>query len=121
MSRITLHLALATVLAAPDLRSLAPAAAAKLAAQAIGVTLFMALLVIGAFVATVASAARGLAAMLAEFVRLATAMLSAMVLMLIVILVAVALLIHRLPTAGRRAPEAPPPQTSANDHLISHH
>jgi hypothetical protein len=48
--------------------------------------------VIGAFVATVASAARGLAAMLAEFVRLATAMLAAMVLMLIVILVAVACL-----------------------------
>jgi hypothetical protein len=103
MTRITLHLAMATALTAPHLRALGPSAAAKLAGQAIGVTLLMALLVIGAFVATVASAARGLAAMLAEFVRLATAMLSATVLMLIVILVTVALLIHHLPAHGRRA------------------
>jgi uncharacterized membrane protein len=91
------------MITAPHLRALPPSAAAKLTTQAIGVTVFMALVVAGAFLATVASAARGLASMLAEFVRLATAMLSATVLMLIVILVTVALLIHHLPAHGRRA------------------
>jgi hypothetical protein len=74
-SRIALRLAVATGPTAPNLRALAPSAAAKLAAQAIGAALLMALLAIDAFVATVALAARGPAATLAEFVRLATAVI----------------------------------------------
>ncbi len=74
---------------------LAPVVTATPAGQAAGGLALVAMVVIAIFLTAGASAARGLAAVLAQFVRLATAMTSAVVLLVVVVVMAAALLIHR--------------------------
>jgi uncharacterized membrane protein len=96
MNSITPHLVLATAHTLSYLRRVSPSAASRQAAQALGGMMLVVTAVIGVFLAAITSAARSLASVLAQFVRLATVMLSAVVVIVIVILIAAALLIHRL-------------------------
>jgi|HubBroStandDraft_6_1064221.scaffolds.fasta_scaffold3901712_1 hypothetical protein len=111
MTRIAPHLVVATAQTVSYLRQVSPSAAARLAAQALGGTVLVVMAVTGVFLAAVTSAARSLASVLAQFVRLATAMLSGVIVLVIVILAAAALLIHRLrrrrPAAAARAYNEP--------------
>ena len=94
MTTITPHLAVATVLTVRHLSYLRPAAAAKLANPVAGGAALVAMIVVGAFLAVLAAAARGLAAVLAQFVRLASAMASALTVTIVAVLATVALLVH---------------------------
>jgi hypothetical protein len=94
MHTIAPHLAVATVLAAQHLRPVRPLAAAKAAGQLAGGVIVLALVVVVAALASIASAARGLAALLSEFLRLAAAVTSAVFLMGMAVVVALALLLH---------------------------
>ena len=94
MTTIAPHLAVATMLAVRHLGSVRPMAAAKLAGRTLGGLALVAMLVTGAFLAAVASAARGLAAVLAQFVRLAATVTSALLMMFVAALAVLALLIH---------------------------
>ncbi len=91
MLSIAPQVALAT---ARTVSHLGTVAAASAAGPAAGGLVLVAMVVIGLFLTAVASAARGLATVLAQFVRLASAMTSAVILMFVVVLTAVALLIH---------------------------
>jgi hypothetical protein len=98
VTTIAPHLAVASVLTARHLSYLRPSAIAKLAApaasRAAGGLALVAMVVIGGFLAAVAAAARGLADLFAQFVRLASAMMSALAVTVIAVLAAVALLVH---------------------------
>ncbi len=93
MNTIAPHLATATFIAARHLTRL-PSAAGTLGARATGAVILTAVVIVGGFLAAISSAARGMAAVLAELVRLAAAIASALILISIAILATVVLLIH---------------------------
>lgn len=94
MHTIALDPVVATVLAVRHLGPVRPLAAAKAAGQLAGGVIVLALVVVVAALASIASAARGLAALLSEFLRLAAAVTSAVFLMGMAVVVALALLLH---------------------------
>jgi hypothetical protein len=85
------HLAMATVLAASHLSYVRSSAAVRMASQAAGGTALMVGVLVIAVLTAVASALRGLAALLSELLRAATSILFTLV---ITVIVAVALLTH---------------------------
>jgi Na+/H+-dicarboxylate symporter len=103
MNSIAPHLAVATAHTVSYLRQVSPSAASRQAAQALGGMIVVVTAAIGVFLTAATSAARSLASVLSQFVRLATAMLSGVVVIVIVILIAVALLMHRLCRRRRAA------------------
>jgi hypothetical protein len=94
VNTITPHLAVATVLAARHLSSWRPSAIAPKATLAAGGTSIAVVFLVVAFLALMASAARGLAAVLAEFLRVAAAMTSFLFTVAMAVAVAVVLLLH---------------------------
>ena len=94
MNTIAPHLAMATVLAARHLRLVALSAAPGLAAQAAGGMILIIMALATALMAALASAVRGLVALLSEFLRVAAAMTSFLFTTVIVVVVAAALVVH---------------------------
>lgn len=86
------RLVAATILTMPGAQHVAPVAAAKLAADAVGLVLLTVVVMAGILLAMVASAARDLLTALAGLARLAAVMMSTVVLTAIVIVTVVALL-----------------------------
>lgn len=95
MNTIAPHLAVATILVAGHIGHARASAAARAAPQITGGITLLALVLGVAVLAAVASAARGLAVLLSEFVRLAAAMMSTLFIMAIAAVAVVALLLHR--------------------------
>jgi hypothetical protein len=94
VTTIALHLAVASVLTARHPGSLRPLAAAQIVSQAAGGLLLAGVVGVGILLAAVGAAARGLAAVLAQFVHLAARVTSALVITFIAMLAVVALLVH---------------------------
>jgi hypothetical protein len=94
VTTITSHLAVATVRAVPSLRDPGPSAAAKLAVHAAGGMVLASLVAVGVFLTAAGSAARGLAAMIAQFLRIAAMMAWVVIGVVVMTLIAVALLMH---------------------------
>lgn len=94
MTTIALHLAVASVLAARHPGSLRPLAAAKMVSQAAGGLILVSVVGVGILLAALGAAARGLAAVLAQFVALAARVTSAVLITFIAMLVLVAALVH---------------------------
>jgi hypothetical protein len=95
LNTITPHLAVATVLAVRHLGYLRPLAAQPAAAANVsGGMALVAVLLVFALLGAIARAARGLAALAAEFLRVAAEMTSAFLILLLVVAVAVVLLIR---------------------------
>jgi hypothetical protein len=88
------RLVAATILNMPGAQHVAPVAAAKLAAGAVGLILVAVVVMAGILLAVVASAARDLLAALAGLARLAAVMMSTVILTAVVIVAVVALLAH---------------------------
>jgi len=88
------RLVAATILTMPGVQHVAPVAATKLAADAVGLMFLAVVVTIGVMLAVVASAARGLVTALAELARLTAVMISTVVLTAVVIVTVVALLAH---------------------------
>jgi hypothetical protein len=88
------RLVAATILTIPAVQHVAPAAAAKPTAGAVGLMFLVVVVMAGILLAVVASAARSLVAALAELARLAAVMMSAVILTAIAILTVVALMAH---------------------------
>jgi hypothetical protein len=84
----------ATVFAASSLRGPGPSAAAKLAAHAAGGIVLASLVAVGVFLTAAGSAAAGLAAVLAQFLRIAAMMAWVVIGVVVMTLIAVALLMH---------------------------
>ncbi len=91
MNTIAPHLTVATVLAVRHLSYMNPSAAARTATQSASAMGLTVLILIVAFVVMMTSAARGMAALMSEFLRIAATMTFVT---LIVVVVAVALLVH---------------------------
>jgi hypothetical protein len=94
ITSIAPRLVAASILNMPGAQHVAPAAAAKLAADAVGLMFLVIVVTVGILLAVVASAARGLVAALAELARLAAVMMSTMVLTAVAIVTVVVLLAH---------------------------
>jgi hypothetical protein len=88
------RLVAASILNMPGGQHVVPLAAARLAADAVGLMFLVVVVTVGILLAVVTSAARGLVAALAELARLAAVMMSTVVLMTIVIVAVVAFLAH---------------------------
>jgi hypothetical protein len=94
MHTIAPHMVVATILAAGHLGHPRLTLASKAAAQVAGGITLMVLVLAVIILAALASAARGLTALLSEFVRLAAATVSAIFIMAAAAVLAVALLLH---------------------------
>jgi hypothetical protein len=94
MHTIAPHVAVATVLALRHVRYVGPPAPLRFAAPSAGTLGLGLVVVIVAFLAVMAGAARGLATLMTEFLRVAASMTSVLLIMLIVIVLAVILLSH---------------------------
>lgn len=94
VTRISSHLPVATVLAVSSLRHLGPSAVAKLAARGTGGMALTALVAVGVLLTAAGSAARGLAAVIAQFLRIAAMMAWVVIGVAVMTLIAVALLMH---------------------------
>lgn len=94
MTTIALHLAVASIVTARHHGALRPLAAAKIASQAAGGLVLVGVVGVGILLAALGAAARGLAAVLAQFVQLAARVTSALLLTFIAMLVLVAALVH---------------------------
>jgi hypothetical protein len=94
VTTIALHLAVASVLTARHPGSLRPLAAAKIVSQAAGGLVLAGVVGVGILLAALGAAARGLAAVLAQFVQLAARVTSALLITFIAMLVLVAALVH---------------------------
>jgi hypothetical protein len=94
MNTIAPHLTVATVLAVRHLSYVQSLAAARTGAQAAGAMGLTFVILIVAFLAVMAWAARGLAVLITGFLRVAASMTSVLFAMLIAVVVAVALLAH---------------------------
>lgn len=94
MTTIASHLTVATVLAVRHLSYAHPSAAVRTATQSARVMGLTVLILIVAFLAMMASAARVMAALMSEFLRVAATMTSVLFAALIAVVVAVALLAH---------------------------
>jgi hypothetical protein len=94
MNTIAPHLTVATVLAAHHLGQVGLPVAARMVAQpASGITTVAVVLVI-VFVAAMARAARGVAALMSEFLQLAAALMSVLLAMVVAVVIAAILLAH---------------------------
>jgi hypothetical protein len=94
LNTITPHLALATIHAARHLDHVRSLAAAQRAASATGGITLVVVVLIVAVLAGLSRAARSLAALASEFLRVAAELTSAFFIMMVVVAVAVVLLIH---------------------------
>lgn len=94
MHTIVPHVTMATVMAVRHFSYVRPSATARLAAPSAGTLGLGLMLVIVAFLALMAGAARGLATLISEFLRVAASMTSVLLIMLIVVVIAVLLLAH---------------------------
>lgn len=94
MTTIALHLAVASVLVTRHSGSLRPLAAAKIVSQAAAGLVLVGVVGVGIVLAALGAAARGLAAVLAQFVQLAARVTSALLITFIAMLAVVALLLH---------------------------
>lgn len=94
MHTIASQVTLATVLAVRHLSDVRSSASSRLAAPSVGTVGLGLVLVIVAFLAMMAGAARGLATLITEFLRVAASMTSALLIMLIIVVLGVILLAH---------------------------
>ncbi len=94
MNTIAPHLTVATVLAAGHLGQVRFPDAARTVAQPAGGIATAVILLVVVFVAALARAARGLAALMSEFLQLAAAMMSVFLTIVVAVIVAAILLAH---------------------------
>jgi len=94
MHTIASHVTVATVLALRHARYVGPPAPVRFAVPSVGTLGLGLVLIIAAFLAMMAGAARGLATLITEFLRVAASMTSVLLIMLIIIVLAVILLAH---------------------------
>jgi hypothetical protein len=94
MHTIVSHVTVATALGLHHARYVGPSAPVRLAAPSAGTLGLGLVLVIVAFLAVMAGAARGLVTLITEFLRVAASMTSVLLIMLIIIVLAVILLAH---------------------------